>query len=257
MQNLNILPFGRVDIKNHPLGSLIALAWGVNSADSLALIGSGAPKLLTGTHVDLIAEMPITAGGLASFDLFTVRPALQALLIDRFKMKVHYEDQPKDAYTLVAVEPKLQNADPKSRSGCKTTAAQAEQGAPLTISSLVSVVTCKNVTMAEFAAQLDELAPAYVVYPVLDGTGLDGSWDFVLTYSTANIAESVKRGYNVNAPLDGGVDALYQASAASEPTVGVTLFDAVEKQLGLKLEVHKRPEPVFVIDHIEEKPSDN
>jgi uncharacterized protein (TIGR03435 family) len=35
------------------------------------------------------------------------------------------------------------------------------------------------------------------------------------------------------------------------------LFDAVEKQLGLKLEVRKRTLPVFVIDHIEEKPTDN
>jgi uncharacterized protein (TIGR03435 family) len=37
----------------------------------------------------------------------------------------------------------------------------------------------------------------------------------------------------------------------------VSLFDAVEKQLGLKLEKHQRPEPTFVIDHIEEKPADN
>jgi len=31
---------------------------------------------------------------------------------------------------------------------------------------------------------------------------------------------------------------------------------AIEK-LGLKLEVHKRPEPVLVVDHLEEKPADN
>jgi uncharacterized protein (TIGR03435 family) len=44
---------------------------------------------------------------------------------------------------------------------------------------------------------------------------------------------------------------------ASDPTAGNTLFDAVEKQPGLKLEVQKRSHPVFVIDHIEEKPTDN
>lgn len=243
MQVPIIQPLGRVTMRNYPLGSLIVFAWGLHSAASLALTGPGAPKLMTDTHLDLIADMPITAGGLMRFDLFTVRPALQALLIERFKIKAHYEDQPKDAYTLVAVEPKLQKADPKSRSGCKVTLTQTEQGAPLTISSLVYVVTCKNVTMAEFAAQLDELAGPYVVYPVLDGTGLDGSWDLVLTYSMANIAESVKRGYNVNAPLDGGADLLYQAGAASDPTGGIALLEAVEKQLGLKLEVHKRLEP--------------
>jgi len=32
---------------------------------------------------------------------------------------------------------------------------------------------------------------------------------------------------------------------------------AVEKQLGLKLEMQKRPESVVVIDHMEEKPTEN
>jgi uncharacterized protein (TIGR03435 family) len=31
----------------------------------------------------------------------------------------------------------------------------------------------------------------------------------------------------------------------------------MEKQLGLKLELKKRPVPVLVIDHIRQKPSDN
>lgn len=45
---------------------------------------------------------------------------------------------------------------------------------------------------------------------------------------------------------------------ASDPIGGgVSLFDAVEKQLGLKLEVRKRTHSVLVIDHIEEKPTDN
>jgi len=37
----------------------------------------------------------------------------------------------------------------------------------------------------------------------------------------------------------------------------VTVFDAVEKRLGLKLEAAKRPMPVYVIDHIESKPTEN
>jgi uncharacterized protein (TIGR03435 family) len=46
--------------------------------------------------------------------------------------------------------------------------------------------------------------------------------------------------------------------AASDPIGGgASVFDAVEKQLGLKLEARKRTLPVFVIDYIEEKPTDN
>jgi uncharacterized protein (TIGR03435 family) len=46
-------------------------------------------------------------------------------------------------------------------------------------------------------------------------------------------------------------------AAASDPVGGTSLFEALDKQLALKLEAQKRPYPVFVIDHIEEKPTDN
>ena len=46
-------------------------------------------------------------------------------------------------------------------------------------------------------------------------------------------------------------------AAASDPNGSVTLFEAIEKQLGLKLEATKRPVPVFVIDHAEQKPTEN
>jgi uncharacterized protein (TIGR03435 family) len=38
---------------------------------------------------------------------------------------------------------------------------------------------------------------------------------------------------------------------------GMSLFDAIEQQLGLKLEGAKRSMPVFVIDKIEETPTEN
>ncbi len=47
------------------------------------------------------------------------------------------------------------------------------------------------------------------------------------------------------------------ANAAADPTGGISFIDALEKQLGLKLEKHKRPVRVLVIDHIEEKPTEN
>ena len=55
------------------------------------------------------------------------------------------------------------------------------------------------------------------------------------------------------APGGGAPDGLN----ASDPIGGVTLFDAIEKQLGLKLEAHKEPRPVLVIDHIEPTPTEN
>jgi uncharacterized protein (TIGR03435 family) len=37
----------------------------------------------------------------------------------------------------------------------------------------------------------------------------------------------------------------------------MSLFDAISKQLGLRLELRERPQPVLVINHIEEKPTEN
>ena len=44
---------------------------------------------------------------------------------------------------------------------------------------------------------------------------------------------------------------------ASLPSGALSLFDALTKQLGLKLEMQKRPTPVLVIDHVDQKPTDN
>jgi uncharacterized protein (TIGR03435 family) len=44
---------------------------------------------------------------------------------------------------------------------------------------------------------------------------------------------------------------------ASDPNGGVTLFKALEKQLGLRLEKRNIPAPVVVLDHMEQKPIDN
>ena len=37
----------------------------------------------------------------------------------------------------------------------------------------------------------------------------------------------------------------------------LSLPEAISKQLGLKLELEKRPAPVLVIDHVEQKPTEN
>ena len=47
------------------------------------------------------------------------------------------------------------------------------------------------------------------------------------------------------------------APAPSDPNGAISLFDAINKQLGLKLEKQRRPVPSLVIDHMEEKPTEN
>src|SRR2546427_4313668 len=243
------LPGGRVNLPGFPLRAAISLAWNLNSFAEIV----GAPKWLDSARFDIIAKAPraVAPSNGAPAPFQDLGPMLQALLKDRFKMQTHFENRPVIAYTLVAVKPKLKKADPSSRTGCKL------GNAPVVVnfgsfSVPTRLVRCQNITMAQFADQLQMIAGAYVRYPVLDGTGIIGAWDFTFSFTVVPL--------NQLAGMRGAPPAALSAeapAAASDPVGGTTLFDAVEKQLGLKLEAQKRPLPVLVIDHIEEKPTDN
>jgi uncharacterized protein (TIGR03435 family) len=101
-------------------------------------------------------------------------------------------------------------------------------------------------SMAKFAEMLMGLAPGYIHAPVLDATGLEGTFDFTLSFSTAGQLQSGGR--------RGGDGA---AAQASDPNGALSLLDALPKELGLKLELQKRPVRVLVIDHVEQRPTDN
>lgn len=47
-----------------------------------------------------------------------------------------------------------------------------------------------------------------------------------------------------------------EALADAPDPNGISVFDAVEKELGLKLVKQKRSIPVVVVDHVDEKPLD-
>ena len=204
---------------------------------------------------DWVAKAPaLTVSGdrIVSEDNFDLM--LRALLADRFRMTAHYENRPMDAYTLVAAKPKLKPADPSTRAGCKTERAPVDGQTRIT-------ATCRNLTFAQFAEQIQLIAPNYLRYPVLNGSGIDGGWDFSFTFNmippkmlAAIGSQAGPRGSRAASPV---ASADTGSVSASNPVGGISLFDALQKQLGLKLEKHRRPEPVFVIDHIKEKPTDN
>jgi len=163
------------------------------------------------------------------------------LIEERFGLKFHWEQRPMDALTLVAVKPKLTKADPESRTACTR---QNPPGA----ASLRLV--CQNITMTQFAEQIRGYDPQ-IFHPVLDGTGIEGAWDFTLNYNLVLPLPPVLLAARA-AATPGGAPA-----DAADPGGAISFVQAIERQLGLKLETHKRPEPVLVIDHIEEKPTEN
>jgi uncharacterized protein (TIGR03435 family) len=242
---------GRVYLPGISLKNLISVAWDIRGDDMLV----NAPKWIDSERFDVIAKAPagVAIGDLTPsrtavpVNIEALRPMLRALLVDRFQMKVHTEDRPIAAYTLVAAKPKLKEADPNTRTKWHEGPASESKDKNVN-SSLGRLVTCQNVTMAQFAELLPGIAPGYLHTEVLDSTGLQGGWDFTFSFSPAGLFQ-----VNQGKSEEGGGS----VPEASLPSGAVSLFDALTKQLGLKLEMQKRPTPVLVIDHMNQKPTDN
>ena len=186
---------------------------------------------------------------------------MQALLADRFKLKVHYEI--KQVPTLALVLDKPGKLGPKmqphpSDAACSVAippggASSANGGTPVTIAGgfperCGAIATwevsgrfrmgARNVPLATFIKQI--VVPGFtgIDRPVLDKTGLEGTYDFVLEF-TPQFTE----------PLPPG------ATFVPDPS-GPTFQQALKEQLGLRLESQTGPATVFVVDHIEQ-PSEN
>jgi uncharacterized protein (TIGR03435 family) len=239
--DLKLLPGGQVEMHALTLKLLIALAWHLDP-DTSEMI-AGAPKFLDSARFDITARPPADSGprNAAPLDVDELRALLKSLLKDRFELMTHMEDRTVTAYTLVAVKPKMRKADPANPTRWHEGPGPDGKDPRITNPMLSRLVTFQNMTTAQFAEVIPLIGSGSYSGPVLDSTGLDGGWDFTLSFSSAGL---LRRG---DSAVRGDTD----------PNGPISFMDAIRQQLGLKLEMHKRPLPVLVIDHIEEKPTDN
>jgi len=175
-------------------------------------------------------------------------PMLQALLQDRFKLKVHRETRVLPLYELVVAKsgPKLRpsekgNCIPYVKSSQPAIPAAPGQPQPLycgfrrTGSSMSPILDGKGVSIADLGNNVARSYNTALGRNIVDKTGLSGVFDIHLTWT--NDPDST--------------------DAASPSTSGdVSIFTALEEQLGLKLQSAKGPVDVLVIDRIEQ-PSPN
>ena len=89
------------------------------------------------------------------------------------------------------------------------------------------------------------MASAYMDHPVVDATGVAGGWDFLMGWTPKAQLQQAQQP-NANQPPG-------QIAEPADPN-GITAFEAVERELGLKLVKQKRTIPVIVVDHVDEKP---
>jgi len=223
------LPGGRVNIQGS-LQGLVRWTFGIN----LVRI-SGMPSWANDASWDISAKPPQAVN-----DSDTISEMLRSLLVARFGMKYHFEDRPISSFMLIADKPKLKKADPESRTGCKEGPATPSRSDARDQNPLLSrLLTCTNTSMSQFANLLFKgMAAGYVGGPVFDGTGLEGGWDFTLSFSAPA---------QVQAPTGDNAD----------PTGALSLPDAMQKQIGIRMEMQKHPVEVLVIDHLERQPTEN
>jgi uncharacterized protein (TIGR03435 family) len=182
-----------VRYSNITLVNLLAIAYHVDSARI-----SG-PAWIDETPYDIAAKLP------EGTPKDRAPAMLQALLMERFKLTVHKEMKEQKAYLLVVGKngPKLK--DGRSEGGQNQMLPGRIMGGAMPLSMLAAM-------LARFAG-----------YPVVDRTGLQGTYDIDLKF----------------------------AKDSSD------LAAAVQEQLGLKLETGKAPVETLVVDRAERVPVEN
>jgi uncharacterized protein (TIGR03435 family) len=240
----------QIETRAIPLNFLITFGWDLNPNNKESI--ANAPKWLDTSKFDILAKtgdnVPVdkfSSGSLINYE--ALRSMLRAMLTERFQMKWHMEDRPVTAYTLIAVKPRLKPTfDPTERTRCKEGPGPDGKDPRSTSPILNRLITCQNMTIAQIGDELQHVAGGYIYNPVVDGTGLKGSYDFTLSFSSADkILPTASGPANTSDPN------------SSDPNGALSVFDAINRQLGLKLEKTKRPYPVLVIDHMEETPTEN
>jgi len=176
----------------------------------------GGPKWVEQDRFYIDAKAAVPAG---DHDLMLM---LRTLLADRFKLVIHREQRPLNGYRLVV-----------AKSGVK-----AQPSAPDRSSvghSQRGRIEAESYTMAQLALKLSEVLQK----PVLDTTGIDGKFDLKLEWTPDNMQAKPP-----------------SADQRGDATDSLSIFVALQEQLGLKLEAVKVPTEVLVIDSAE-KPAQN
>jgi uncharacterized protein (TIGR03435 family) len=231
------------------LQNLIRIAYGVKEYEI-----SG-PDWLASERFDINAKIP--AGGSEK----QVPQMLQALLEDRFQMKLHRESRELPVYALVIEKngPKLEEAPPSSApstpaAGPVNVSATGERrGVSINYGNGSSFTFADNRLEGRklSAPQMADVLSRFTEKPVVDMTDLKGNYNFVL-----ELAPEDYRAMLIRSAIAAGIQLSPRAVQLADEASGSSLFSAIEK-LGLKLESRKAPLEVLVIDHAEKAPSEN
>ena len=178
---------------------------------------AGLPKWANGANAD---HFNVAAKAERPPTLEQLRQMLQSLLAERFQLKLHREMRPLPAYELVVAP-----GGHKMRKMADDEKVPTYAGRPP-----------ENVKqMGPFSGIVNLIAMS-ADRPVIDNTGLTGNYE--------------------SARLDWAQFIRQRRNETGDGDTGLTIFQALQTELGLKLEARKGPVEILVIDSAE-KPSAN
>jgi uncharacterized protein (TIGR03435 family) len=108
---------------------------------------------------------------------------------------------------------------------------------------------CQNVTMAQLGDLVQGVARSEIKNRVPDKTGLAGSYDFSV-YFTSRYKLALDASMAQAAAKQSG-------DGSSDPVAGFGIEDAFRKELGIRLEKQRGVYPALILDHIEQTPTEN
>jgi len=201
---------------NVTLISCIKWAWGVDDYQITA-----APQWFNTERYDIAAKTTAQASD------GELRQMLQQLLTERFHLALRNEHKDLPVYALVT-----------DREGLKLSESVA--GGQPGMRPVEGSLVFHNVSMTDFAHRLTT-RPLKVDRPVIDKTGLNGSYDFSLTFA-GNAAE-----------LKSNLEGLDRGTGSGGPSI----FTVVQQQLGLKLEPRRGPVETLIVEQASKVPGEN
>jgi uncharacterized protein (TIGR03435 family) len=221
---------GRFTLQNATLPGLIAAAYEANDFQI-----AGRPSWMNYDEYEAIAK----AEDRATFG--QMKPMLQSLLADRFKLAFHRETRELPVYQLVAAKRGLKIV-PAKEGGCATLDPDGPR-LPWGTKACGGIVrrgryelTGSGITMPELIETLQDIAGRSVI----DRTGVQGRFDIDLKFDPCTTANGLGEASNSSS-----------AATCTESSSYPSIAGGLQEQLGLQLQSAKGPVEVPIIDHAE------
>jgi len=252
---------GRIAFSRYWLKGLLTTAYGVQPYQVIGPDSLDTARFADTDRYDIAATIP---EGATKDD---VKLMLQNLLAERFHLTLHHETRELPLYELTVGKsgPKMKPSaeDPNAAPQAPGPLTKGKDGIPQLPPGRRGMMLMVQRGGYHLAANVQTLPMFAQILsnqlhsPVVDKTGLTGTYDFELDFALDPGQDSSPLGALPPPPPGPPAAEVPLAGRVPAPDDAPGIFAAVQDQLGLRLEKKKGPVDVLVIDHADKTPTEN